>query len=304
MTMLLRASACFMITLADLTPRRHPVAYARARLDTQGVLISRIRTHRSDIAFWSLWCGSVAAFVALAAWAAHRYTLPLDRRVTFGVQELYRYGWANPFFDAVSRLGSEGTVTLALFAAFAVLAVRGLRFEALMVAGAGAMRFVQLGVRSAVERPGGEFSALRAAGGGLQQPALYPDPFGFPSGHVFGATIVYGLIFAYAPRAITFKPLAVLLRAFCVFEIALIGPARMYAGAHWFSDVIGAALLAGIYLALAWKLDGVVSHIRTADEERTLATDAGLTTAPHPARATPANPNPPSVARRIEHSAM
>jgi len=266
------------------------------------VLITRIRTHRADIAFWSLWSGAVAAFVALAAWAAHRYTLPLDRRVTFGVQELYRYGWANPFFDAVSRLGSEGTVTLALFAAFAVLVVRGLRFEALMVAGAGAMRFVQLGVRSAVERPSGEFSALRLVQGGLEQPALYPDPFGFPSGHVFGATIIYGLIFAYAPRAITFKPLAMLIRAFCVFEIALIGPARMYAGAHWFSDVIGAALLAGIYLALAWKLDGVVSHIREIADERALAADAGLSVAaPRPRRfeRTPRRSEPVVAAERV-----
>ena len=61
-----------------------------------------------------------------------------------------------------------------------------------------------------------------------------------------------------------------------MFEIALIGPARMYVGAHWFSDVIGALLLAGIYLALAWKLDGIVGHIRALDDERHLAADAGL----------------------------
>ena len=276
MSMLQRASACFMITLADLTPRRHPVAYARARLDTQSVLTRRIWPYRADITFWSLWCGAVASFVALAAWTTQRYTLPLDRRVTFGVQELYRYSWANPLFDTVNRFGSERTITLLLVATFGALALRGLRYEALMVAGAGAVRVVQLGVRAAIERPGGEFTALRAADGGLARPAFYPDPFGFPSGHVFGATIVYGLIFAYAPRAITYRPLAILIRACCVFEIALIGPSRMYAGAHWFSDVIGAALLAGVYLALAWKLDGAIAHIRATADERRLAVDAGL----------------------------
>src|SRR6185295_12133173 len=102
MTMLLRASACFMITLADLTPRRHPVAYARARLDTQGVLSRRIWSYRVEILFWALWLAAVAAFIGLAAWADHRYTLPLDRRVTFGVQELYRVDGASRFFYEIN----------------------------------------------------------------------------------------------------------------------------------------------------------------------------------------------------------
>lgn len=240
------------------------------------MLTRRIWSHRSEIAFWTLWLSAVASFVALAVWAGHRYTLPLDRRVTFGVQELYRYGWADRLFRTVNDLGSEGTITLVLFAAFAIALLRGLRYEALMIAGTGAIRYVQLGVRATVHRPDEQYNALRASFQGLFPPRMYPDTNGFPSGHVFGATIVYGLIFAYVPRAIAFKPLAWLVRAFCVFEITLIGPARMYTGAHWFSDVTGAALLAGIYLALAWKIDGAITHIRTVAAERDLAADAGL----------------------------
>jgi membrane-associated phospholipid phosphatase len=236
----------------------------------------RIWPYRADIAFWTLWLTAVGAFAGLAAWADRQYTLPLDRRVTFGVQELYRYAWADRFFETVNTFSHEGTITAVLFVAFAFLLVRGLRFEALMVAGTGAVRFIQLSVRAMVERPDDEFLALRANFDGLHQPQFFPDASGFPSGHVFGAVIVYGLIFAYAPRALTFKPLVLLVRAFCVFEIAMIGPGRMYVGAHWFSDVIGAILLAGIYLALAWKLDGMIAHIRSVAAERDLASDAGL----------------------------
>jgi membrane-associated phospholipid phosphatase len=243
------------------------------------MLTRRIWPYRAEIAFWSLWLAAICAFVALAAWVDRRYTLPLDRRVTFGVQELYRYAWADRLFESVNTLAGEGTITLVLFLAFMFTLLRGLRYEALMVAGTGAVRFVQLGVRSLVHRPDAEFLALRANFDGLHQPEFYPNASGFPSGHVFGATIVYGLIFAYAPRALAFKPFAWLLRAFCVFEIALIGPARMYVGAHWFSDVVGAALLAAIYLALAWKLDGMISHIRALAAERDLAADAGLSSA-------------------------
>jgi membrane-associated phospholipid phosphatase len=147
-----------------------------------------------------------------------------------------------------------------------------------MIAGTGAVRYVQLGVRALVHRPDAYYNALRANFDGLQRPTFYPDANGFPSGHVFGVALAYGLIFAYVPRAIGSKPLAWLVRAFCVFEIALIGPARMYVGAHWFSDVVGAALLAGIYLALVWKIDGIVTHRQILASERDLASDAGLGT--------------------------
>lgn len=199
--------------------------------------MSRISSKRAEVAFWSLWLSAVATFVALAVWADHRYALPLDRRVTFGVQELYRYGWADRFFQTVNDLGGEGAIILALFAAFAFALLRGLRYEALTIAGTGAVRYVQLGVRALVHRPDAYFNAMRANFDGLQRPMFYPNPNAFPSGHVFGVALVYGLIFAYVPRAIRLKPLAWLVRAFCFFEIALIGPARMYAGAHWFSDV-------------------------------------------------------------------
>jgi membrane-associated phospholipid phosphatase len=101
---------------------------------------------------------------------------------------------------------------------------------------------------------------------------------------VFGETIVYGLVFAYAGRALKFRPLVWLVRAACVFEIAMGGPARMYTGAHWFSDVVGAMLLAGIYLLLAWRVDRAIVHVRQVQGERALAAKAGLrndVTPPH-----------------------
>lgn len=175
-------------------------------------------------------------------------------------------------------LGGEGAITLALFAAFAFALLRGLRYEALMIAGTRAVRYVELGVRALVHRPDAYYTALRADFDGLQRPTFYPGVNGFPSGHVLSVALVYGLIFAYVPRAIHVKPLAWLVRAFCVFEVALIGPARMYVGAHWFSDVIGAALLAGICLALVWKIDGMVTHRQVVARERDLASDADLST--------------------------
>ena len=275
MAMLLRASACFMITLADLTPRRDPVAYARARLDTQVMLSKRIWPYRAEIAFWSLWLFAVGAFIGLSAWVDHRYTLPLDRRITFGVQELYQYGWATRFFETVNRLGDQNTITLVLFSSFAVALLCGLRYEALMIAGTGAVRFLQLGVRHVVHRPDAEFLSLRSTFDGLQRPEFFPGPHGFPSGHVFGSAIVYGLIFAYAPRALTFKPLAIPCARFaCSRSLLLVR--RACTSARTGSAMSSAPCCSPASTCARLELDGVITHIRLVNSERALATKAGL----------------------------
>ena len=78
------------------------------------------------------------------------------------------------------------------------------------------------------------------------------DAAAFPSGHVVGAVIFYGVIFLLA-RRIQFAPLRVGMQAFCVGVIVLAGPARVWLGAHWVSDVITAYVLGlAVLLALIW----------------------------------------------------
>jgi undecaprenyl-diphosphatase len=263
-----------MITLADLTSRPSPIAYALAQLDTHDMLLHRIRSRRGDIAFWAAWLAGAAAFCALALWSAHRYALPLDIRLTQLVQDLDRYPRAGRIFGIVNGFGDYEFIAALLLLSFGWLLLRGLRFEALMLAGAGALRDVQLGVRSVVHRP---YDTANPPWADASLPHLrqWPGPDGFPSGHVFGEVAVYGLIFAYAGRVIPVRPIAWLVRAFCVFEIALGGPARLYTGAHWASDVAGAALLALLYLGLAWRIDRAVLHIRAVTAEPELVADGG-----------------------------
>jgi len=264
-----------MVTLADLTPRRDPIAWAAAQLDTQGVLIRRFFARRADTVFWTAWLLGLAAFVALAVWCTRSYALPLDATLTRWVQDLHRFPRVDRLFRTVNDFGEYDVVGAALIGFFVLFLLRGLRVEALMMAGAGAVHYVQLGVRQLVERP---FSLdnppwIAHAGWGLRQ---FPGPEGFPSGHAFGETIVYGLVILYAGRLVPWKPAAWALRAVCAAEILLGGPARMYTGAHWPSDVLGAMLLAALYLALAWRVDCAVTHIRAVTAERKLATEAGL----------------------------
>jgi undecaprenyl-diphosphatase len=79
------------------------------------------------------------------------------------------------------------------------------------------------------------------------------DSFSFPSGHVVGAVLFWGLIAVAAEQVLQARNARLVVRAGCVAMVAAMGFQRVYVGAHWPSDVLGAYLWGGIILfALVW----------------------------------------------------
>jgi len=84
----------------------------------------------------------------------------------------------------------------------------------------------------------------------LDEPLLTLASYSFPSGHVAGSTLMYGLIVAWTFTR-TRRPLAraaVILAAACA--IALVAFTRMYLGVHYLSDVAAAFAEGVAWLAL------------------------------------------------------
>lgn len=77
--------------------------------------------------------------------------------------------------------------------------------------------------------------------------------YSFPSGHSGGSLLVYGLIAYYAGHAIV-GPLALLVVLGLIVLIGLIGVSRVYLGAHFPSDVLGAWIFSGAWLLLVTQL--------------------------------------------------
>ena len=71
----------------------------------------------------------------------------------------------------------------------------------------------------------------------------------FPSGHVMFYTVFFGFLFFLSWTRLPHSFWRTLLLALTGGLILLIGPSRMYLGAHWLSDVIAAHLLSLIILA-------------------------------------------------------
>jgi undecaprenyl-diphosphatase len=74
--------------------------------------------------------------------------------------------------------------------------------------------------------------------------------FSFPSGHAYQSFVFYGFLIFLASVLVerTWPRRAV--QAFLALLILAIGVSRVYLGAHWPSDVLGAYLLGGSFLAL------------------------------------------------------
>ena len=86
----------------------------------------------------------------------------------------------------------------------------------------------------------------------LENPLVTLASFGFPSGHTMGATLLYGSIAVFvAQSARSWRRRG---SAVCVASlfVALVGLSRIYLGAHYLTDVLGAIAVGLAWLAFSW----------------------------------------------------
>jgi undecaprenyl-diphosphatase len=190
---------------------------------------------------------SIAALVAVLVLAAY---VSLTGQAAWEAQ-LMRWQQANsprplPWLaEALTWLGnSTPTLVIATTAGLLLLGARHRLLAALLV-GAVALRALSPLMKDLIERPRPSPELVDVANQ-LSTPS-------FPSGHVLGATLLYGFLVYAAECAIVNERVRRVVQAGCVSMMLLMGYARVELGEHWPTDVLGGWLIGLLMvMALAW----------------------------------------------------
>jgi 4-amino-4-deoxy-L-arabinose transferase-like glycosyltransferase/membrane-associated phospholipid phosphatase len=172
-------------------------------------------------------------FALLAHGAAGRDLLPGDQLIHDIVQN-----WRTPALDgpmhAMSTLGSGHLLIPLNIAAALVLWLRRYRYPLLVPALTLACAASEGVLKVLINRP---------------RPKAFG--YGFPSGHVMGAIVFFGLVVYLLWRARHGDAVARIAAGVGIVGIAAVGLSRVYVNAHWPSDIAGGAAAGLAFLILA-----------------------------------------------------
>ena len=217
------------------TPQQQRV---RSRWDWLRRLAAARRLQRAELIFLT----GLAAFAVLAVLAKANAYFSWDRTVAHAVQSIALPGM-EALMRAVSFIGDGVTSWLVVIAALAFFFARGRRSEAfgLLLSAAGGPTLNRL-LKYLIARPRPTMEHVRVSGEWAHE--------SFPSGHVTFYVCFFGFLFfvafALLPKGSTARRVACGLAA---LPVALVGLSRVYLGAHWPSDTLGAYLFSGLWLA-------------------------------------------------------
>ncbi|HEX8190369.1 MAG TPA: phosphatase PAP2 family protein [Pyrinomonadaceae bacterium] len=189
----------------------------------------------------------LAAFAVLAVLAKANAYFAWDVRVANAVQSLTLPG-VETLMRVVSVPGNGATSWAVFGVAFAAFFAFRRRSEAfgllLSTAGGSALNRV---VKYVVARPRPTLEHVRVSGEWAHE--------SFPSGHVTFYVCFFGFLFfvafALLPKGSKARRAACALAA---LPVLLVGLSRVYLGAHWPSDTLGAYLFSGLWLAFSLDL--------------------------------------------------
>ncbi|MGB2694569.1 MAG: phosphatase PAP2 family protein [Dehalococcoidia bacterium] len=185
------------------------------------------------------WAVATLAFLLLAVLAAFFDRFPADERIAHAIQGIDVPAFGG-FMAFVNHLG-DGVIAVLLMLGVAVaFAVARRGWEAMVVILMAAPRATSVVIKEIVGRPRPSPHLINVS--------HQESDYSFPSGHTVGTAALFVALFFLIPAVVPWRFVRWLLQAGCVLVVLAAGPARVYVGVHWPSDVFAGYLLALIFL--------------------------------------------------------
>ena len=184
-------------------------------------------------------------FIALTLLIAFDYIIPFDNMIynliTFNINS-----YLTTIFKVITFLGSTPFMIFLTIFLFIIFLIKRKNIQAYLVAGTIILStIINNIIKIIIRRPRPNVIKL-----------VIENSYSFPSGHTMAAVTMYGLLFYLIGKMSIKKSLKKILRTFLVILPILIGISRIYLGAHFASDVIGAYLLStSILLVVTYLVD-------------------------------------------------
>jgi len=194
---------------------------------------------------WVVWVSGLAAAVAMTALASVYARFPGDPTLARWIQDVRLPGLTS-LGDGLYHLGLSPLFPIAGIAVAAVLLYARQRLAASFLV-------FSLLARVSVGPPLKDLSERPRPTPDLVQVSEQANGFSFPSGHVLGSVLLWGFLCYLAAKTIPHRGVRLGVQAVCLSILVLTGLQRIYAGAHWPSDVLGGYLWGGLLLFVIVK---------------------------------------------------
>jgi undecaprenyl-diphosphatase len=202
---------------------------------------------------WSTVGALAIAFVFVALASRGPNTLEIDLRVSTWVQR-----WNGPFGENLAVVGNAlgySTAAVVLLAiAWVGLALLRRRQELWFVAFLVIGRLTATGLKELLDSPRPASDQVIVVG--------RFDEWGYPSGHVTTAAVTLGAIAWITQRFLPDSNVRMPLLIAWLFGVAIAAWARIWYGAHWFTDTVGGALVGAVIVLTAANLSALVTSRR------------------------------------------
>ncbi|MCH8949900.1 MAG: phosphatase PAP2 family protein [Chloroflexi bacterium] len=186
-----------------------------------------------------LWLAGALLFLIVAVFAGFFDRFPGDEAVAGAFQDVDPPVLGG-FLEFINWIGTGWVYILFTLGLAVVLAIMRAGWESLLVLYTAGVRAGNSVLKDWIERPRPSEE--------LVEVTEHASGFSFPSGHTVGTTALFAAVFIIIPVVVSWRPLRWLLQAGCLLAVLAAGPARVYVGVHWPSDVLAAYVL--VLLAL------------------------------------------------------